>query len=89
MATVHSGELLFPIFIEVLREPRNEMEVEQVNELIRSEFYSYSSEIEKIEWKDGSITIYFRLQDWDDFDQGILEEYMDSLTTELSEWEEK
>jgi hypothetical protein len=89
MATVNSGEMLFPVFVELLREPKNEMEVEEINELIRFEFTGYSTEIEKIEWSKGSITINFRLADWDDFDQEALEEYMDRLTEELNEWEEK
>lgn len=88
MASVNSGELLFPIFMAVDRTPRTPKETEEVKDLIQDTFATYSSELEEIDWtSENRVTINFRLLDWDDFDQEEFESLMDELEEELKQWE--
>lgn len=90
MANVSSGEVVFPIFVSLTREPRNESEIEEVKQLIEFSFSGYTSEIESINWHEGrSIEIKFRVLDWDDFDTDVLQENTDELEDELKDWEER
>jgi hypothetical protein len=88
MASVSTGEILFPLFVELGRSTRNEADFHEVDELLHDFDYG-DFDFHKMEWGVGGFTVWVRVLDIDDFDKEEVDALCDSIEEELITWENK